>query len=418
MKPSPFTPKAFPSLPPIEGFDMAVAKAGIKYEGRTDLWVLRGVPGTEIAGVFTKNKCPGAPVDWSRTALNAPVEPDAPRLILVNSGTANVFAGQKGRDAVIACAQGLSGTFGGRAESVFLSSTGVIGVALEAAKVRAKFPEMLAAMHSDGWEAAAHAIMTTDTYAKGAHIRTEIDGHSVQINGIAKGSGMIAPDMATMLAYIATDASIGQTALQEILSDCVDISFNAITVDSDTSTSDTVLLAASGTVTPDKIVTASDPRLTGFKAALKTLMLDLAHQIVKDGEGASKFVEIEITSAVDDKSAKTIALSVANSPLVKTAIAGEDANWGRLVMAVGKAGEPADRDRLSIRLGDILLAKDGAPYAGYTEAQGAAYMQRSELKISIDLGLSTNSGVATGYARVWTCDFTHAYIDINADYRS
>lgn len=412
MKPSPFTPNAFPKLPRIKGFQMAVAQAGIKYAGRTDVWVLIGQAGTEIAGVFTKNKCPGAPVDWSRLALNVKQDKTVPRLILVNSGTANVFAGQKGRDAVSQSATALAHEFGGSPEAVFISSTGVIGVPLDASKVTAKFPQMKSELTEDGWADAAQAIMTTDTYPKGAHARAVIDGVDISINGIAKGSGMIAPDMATMLGYIATDAAISQKALQDILIELANRSFNAITVDSDTSTSDTVLLAASGQAGHARIEEAHDPRLKDFKRALGALMLDLAHQIVKDGEGASKFVEIEVTHAVSDLSAKNIAMSVANSPLVKTAIAGEDANWGRLIMAVGKAGEPAERDLLSIRLGDILLARRGAPNEDYTEEEGAHYMKNSELKISIDMGLGE------GCATVWTCDFTHAYIDINADYRS
>jgi len=412
MTPSPFKPKKFPDLPPINGFEMAVAEAGIKYEGRTDLWLLKAHESTEIAGVFTKNKCPGAPVDWSRKALKSARTPLAPRLILVNSGTSNVFAGQKGRDAVIESAVGVTEIFGGQPESVFLSSTGVIGVALDASKLTAQFPDMAKSLTADGWADAARAIMTTDTYPKGAHAKAQIDGVEVSINGIAKGSGMIAPDMATMLGYIATDAVIGQSALQDILSTITEKSFNAITVDSDTSTSDTVLLAASGQAGHLKIEKSDDPRLSEFISALEGVMLDLAHQIVKDGEGASKFVTIHVTSAVSDASAKTIAMSVANSPLVKTAIAGEDANWGRLIMAVGKAGEPAERDLLSIKLGDIFLAQNGAVSANYTEHQGAEYMKRSELEISIDMGLG--SGLAT----VWTCDLTHGYIDINADYRS
>lgn len=412
MKLSPFTPEAFPKLPPIKGFEMAVAQAGIKYEGRTDVWLLQGQAGTEIAGVFTKNKCPGAPVDWSRLALNFKPDKTQPRLILVNSGTANVFAGQKGRDAVTRSATALAEVFGGVPEAVFISSTGVIGVPLDASKVTAKFPQMKADLTGDGWADAAQAIMTTDTYPKGAHAKAVIDGVQVSINGIAKGSGMIAPDMATMLGYIATDAVIAQNALQDLLLELTNTSFNAITVDSDTSTSDTVLLAASGQAGHALIEDVKDPRLQDFKKVLSSLMLDLAHQIVKDGEGASKFVEIEVTSAVSDLSAKNIAMSVANSPLVKTAIAGEDANWGRLIMAVGKAGEPAERDLLSICLGDILLANQGAPNEHYTEEQGANYMKNSEIKISIDIGLGA------GRSTVWTCDFTHAYIDINADYRS
>lgn len=409
---SPFAPAAFPTLPPLAGFDMATAEAGIKYRGRTDVWVLRGQPGTQVAGVFTQNKCPGAPVDWSRMALTQVIDTDAPRLVLVNSGTANVFAGQAGIKAVQESARGMANVFGGTPAAVFISSTGVIGVPLEASKITDKLPVMLANMTADGWDGAARAIMTTDTYAKGATRTAKIGNTVVTINGIAKGSGMIAPDMATMLAYIATDATLPQTVLQALLNRLTESTFNAITVDSDTSTSDTLMLLASGATAHTVIISADDPALSDFKAALNDLMQDLALQIVKDGEGASKFVTLHIKGAVSDASAKIIGLSVANSPLVKTAIAGEDANWGRLVMAVGKAGEPADRDTLSLYIGPHLLAKHGQPADGYTEADGATYMKRAEIEITIDLGLGT------GASTVWTCDFTHGYIDINADYRS
>lgn len=410
-KTSPFAPKAFPRLPAIAGFDMAVAEAGIRYHARTDLWVLRGMPGTAVAGVFTKNKCPGAPVDWSRAALNIEGG-DAPRLILVNSGTANVFTGQKGRDAVRETAKDLARIFGGKPEAVFTASTGVIGEALEASKVTAQFPAMADRMSADGWEQAARAIMTTDTYPKGASYTAQIDGVPVTINGIVKGSGMIAPDMATMLGYMATDANIAQSALQDMLSDLIRTSFNAITVDSDTSTSDTVMLAASAAAGHAPITEASDLRADSFKAALSDLMQDLALQVVKDGEGASKFITIDISGAVSDHSAHRIGLSIANSPLVKTAIAGEDANWGRIIMAVGKAGEPAERDLLTIHIGPHLLAENGEPSESYTEEAGSAYMKQAEIEIRVDLGLGE------GKATIWSCDLTHGYIDINADYRS
>lgn len=412
MKISPFAPDNFPHMPAIRGFDMATAEAGIRYQGRTDLWVLRGQPGTQVAGVFTRNAMPGAPVDWSRQALKSPMSADDPRLVVVNSGTANVFTGEVGRQAVVETAEAAAKCFGGVSEGVFLASTGVIGEALEASQVTAQFPTMKQEMLPDGWEAAARAIMTTDTYAKGATRQADIDGVPVTLNGIAKGSGMIAPDMATMLAFIATDAKLSQELLQQLLSEITNVTFNAITVDSDTSTSDTVLLLASGAAEHAPVSDISDPRLESFKTALQDIMQDLALQIVKDGEGASKFVTLTITGAVSDSSARKIGLSVANSPLVKTAIAGEDANWGRLIMAVGKAGEPADRDRLSIWMGPHLLAEKGGAATSYVEEQGATYMKRSELEIRIDIGLSD------GRATVWTCDFTHAYIDINADYRS
>lgn len=389
---------------------MATAEAGIRYKGRTDLWVLRAEVGTTIAGVFTKNLCPGAPVDWSRKALN--ITTDGPSLVIVNSGTANVFGGQKSRDAVIETAEGAAKIFGLDAEAIQLASTGVIGVPLEASKLVDKFPEINKTLRADGWEDAARAIMTTDTHPKGATATAEIKGTKVTLNGIAKGSGMIAPDMGTMLAYIATDAAISKPALQDMLSELVETSFNSITVDSDTSTSDTLLLLASGQAENAMCKDANEPCLTGFKQALHSVMKDLALQIVKDGEGITKFVTIHISGAVSDASAKNIGLSIANSPLVKTAIAGQDANWGRIVMAVGKAGEPAERDKLSIWIGPHLLAERGEAAADYTEAQGAAYMKESEIDIRVDLGLGE------GEAEVYTCDLTHGYIDINADYRS
>ena len=407
---SPFAPKGFPNLPPLAGFEMATAEAGVKYRGRTDLWVLRAEAGTQVAGVFTQNLCPGAPIDWSRKALKTQTE--GPRLVVVNSGTANVFGGQKSRDAVVETAQGVAAQFGCSAESVFLASTGVIGEPLDASKVVAKFPEMKAGLDPNGWEAAARAIMTTDTHAKGATAMAKIDGVEIGINGIAKGSGMIAPDMATMLSFVATDAKIAQPVLQTLLTELTQTTFNAITVDSDTSTSDTLLLLASGAADHSEISDISDPRLSAFKQALETVLHDLAMQVIKDGEGLTKFVTINVTGAVSDISAKRVGMSIANSPLVKTSIAGEDANWGRVVMAVGKAGEPAERDKLSIWMGPHLLAEQGQVAADYTEEHGAAYMKEDEISIKVDLGLGE------GTSTVYTCDLTHSYIDINADYRS
>lgn len=407
---SPFAPKAFPNLPPIKGFEMATAEAGVKYQGRTDLWILRAQPGTNVAGVFTQNLCPGAPVDWSRKALAE--QTNGPRLVVVNSGTANVFGGQKSRNAVVETAEGIAAQFSCSPESVFLASTGVIGEPLDASKVTAKFPEMKAGLHADGWEAAACAIMTTDTHAKGAAASAEIEGVTVQINGIAKGSGMIAPDMATMLSFVATDAKIAQPVLQSLLTELTQTTFNAITVDSDTSTSDTLLLLASGAAEHSEITDLLDPRLSAFKSALNEVLHDLAMQVIKDGEGITKFVTIYVSGAVNDLSAKRVGMSIANSPLVKTAIAGEDANWGRIVMAVGKAGEPAERDKLSIWMGPHLLAENGQVAQNYTEAAGTAYMKNDEIDIKVDLGLGEGQSV------VYTCDLTHGYIDINADYRS
>ena len=389
---------------------MATAEAGVKYKGRTDLWVLEAQAGSQVAGVFTQNLCPGAPVDWSRKALA--VETHGPRIIVVNSGTANVFGGQKSRDAVVETANGAAAHFECDAESVLLASTGVIGEPLDASKVVAKFSEMKSNLTPDGWEAAAQAIMTTDTYPKGASANAVIDGVSVRINGIAKGSGMIAPDMATMLSYVATDANIAKDVLQSLLSELTQTSFNAITVDSDTSTSDTLLLIASGAAQHDIIANIDDPRLANFKTALDSVLFDLAMQIIKDGEGITKFITIEVSGAVSDISAKRVGMSIANSPLVKTAIAGEDANWGRIVMAVGKAGEPAERDKLSIWMGPHLLAQKGQRQESYTEQDGSDYMKNSEIIIKVDLGLGV------GQSTVYTCDLTHGYIDINADYRS
>ena len=410
-KTSPFAPAAFPDLPALDGFDMATAKAGVKYKGRTDLWVLRGAPGTKVAGVFTKNKCPGAPVDFSRKALSVDAGDD-PRFVVVNSGTANVFTGQVGRDAVQQTAQGIADTFGGEPEAVFIASTGVIGEPLKAEKLTSQFPDMMARMTGDGWEDAARAIMTTDTYAKGASATAMIGETQVTINGIVKGSGMIAPDMATMLGYIATDANIAQNALRDMLSELTETTFNSITVDSDTSTSDTVMLLASCKAGNEQITDPWCASSDDFFQALRSVMLDLALQVVKDGEGASKFITIKVTGATDSKSARAIGLSVANSPLVKTAIAGQDANWGRIVMAVGKAGEPAERDKLTITLGPHTLATAGELAPDYKESDGAAYMKNDEITLGIDLALGK------GAATVWTCDLTHGYIDINADYRS
>lgn len=407
---SPFAPSQFPKLPPLAGFLMATAEAGVRYKGRTDLWVLKADAGTSVAGVYTQNLCPGAPIDWSRKALG--IKSDGPKLVIVNSGTANVFAGQKSRDAVVETAEGAATIFDVERDTIQLASTGVIGEALDAFKLVDKFSEIKGNFNADGWEAAARAIMTTDTYAKGSTATAKIGDTAVRINGIAKGSGMIAPDMATMLAYVATDAAIPQTVLQEILSEQVQTSFNAITVDSDTSTSDTLLLLASGAAGNKACISSDDPCLTEFKQALQVVLKDLALQVVKDGEGLTKFITVNVSGAVSDKSAKNVALSIANSPLVKTAIAGEDANWGRIVMAVGKAGEPAERDTLSVWMGPHLLAERGEVAEDYTEEDGARYMKNDSINIRVDLGMGE------GAAEIYSCDLTHGYININADYRS
>ena len=410
---SPLAPKNFPTMPPVAGFDMAVAEAGVRYEGRTDLWVLRGQAGTTLAGVYTKNNMPGAPIVWSRKALVAgnKYESDV-QLVVVNSGTANVFTGEVGKQAVLETASGAAAVFGGAANTVQIASTGVIGEPLDASKVTSQFSKMESRMQGDGWAEAARAIMTTDTYAKGSTAAAEIAGVRVTINGIAKGSGMIAPDMATMLAYVATDALLPRDVLQSLLSEMTQTTFNSITVDSDTSTSDTLLLLASGAAGGPEIEDASDPRLKDFRTKLHEVLLDLALQIVRDGEGATKFIEIKVSGAQSNDSAHRIGLVLANSPLVKTAIAGEDANWGRIVMAVGKCGEPADRDKLSIRFGEHIIAENGFVAEGYKESDAAQYMKRQDLVLGVDIGLGS------GEAVVYTCDLTHGYIDINADYRS
>ncbi|MEM5583764.1 bifunctional glutamate N-acetyltransferase/amino-acid acetyltransferase ArgJ [Roseibium sp. AS2] len=408
---SPLAPKSYPEMPEIRGVQFATAAAGIKYKGRTDVLLATVAEGTAIAGVFTRSKCSSAPVDWCKDRTGG----GKARALLVNSGNANAFTGKKGKAAVELSAQIVSTALDCSEAEIFLASTGVIGEPLAAEKFSSVVDDLKAGQGSAGWLDAARAIMTTDTYPKVATASAEIDGVGVTINGIAKGAGMIAPDMATMLSFIFTDAPVAADVLQALLSGEVDGSFNAVTVDSDTSTSDTVLLFATGAAAADGIepVTAlDDPRVAVLRAALGDVMIDLAHQIVRDGEGARKFVEIRVEGAESDPSAKKIALSVANSPLVKTAIAGEDANWGRVVMAVGKAGEPADRDRLAIWFGDVRVAVEGERDAAYSEDAASAVMKEEDIVIRIDLGLGT------GQASVWTCDLTKEYVAINGDYRS
>lgn len=408
---SPLAPKTVPEMPPIAGVRFATAEAGIKYKNRTDVLLVALDEGTEVAGVFTRSKCPSAPVEWCRGALAG----GRARALLVNSGNANAFTGLKGRETVRVSAEHAGRALGVEPGTVFLASTGVIGEPLDPAKFAAVLDDTAGRLADGPWIDAARAIMTTDTFPKVATRTVAIAGVPVTINGIAKGAGMIAPDMATMLSFVFTDAPIAAPALQAMLSKGVEGSFNAITVDSDTSTSDTLILFATGaaeTRGAPRIADAADERLAGFRAALDDLLLDLAHQVCKDGEGARKFVEVTVTGAVDDASAKTIALSIANSPLVKTAIAGEDANWGRVVMAVGKAGEPADRDRLSIWFGDVRVAVEGARDPGYSEAAASAEMEREDVRVRADIGLGD------GRATVWTCDLTKEYVAINGDYRS
>lgn len=401
---SPLAPAAFPDLPVIDGVRFGTAAAGVKYEGRTDVMLALLDPGTAIAGTFTKSSTRAAPVLDCQSKIGGAADGGA--AILVNAGNANAFTGRKGVEAVDAITKAVSEICGIAQQRVFTSSTGVIGEPLPFERVTAVISQVEQAASADGIASAAKAIMTTDTFPKGASAVVDLGGKAVSIAGIAKGSGMIAPDMATMLVYIFTDAAIDQDALQTLVGQHTETTFNCITVDSDTSTSDSLIVAATG---------ASGIDVTGnsdFDAALNAVMLDLAHQVVRDGEGATKFVEITVTGAATDADAKTHALAIANSPLVKTAIAGEDPNWGRIVMAVGKSGAPADRDRLSIRFGDIQLAKDGWRAADYSEEDAAAHMNGENIVISVDIGMGD------GRATVWTCDLTHGYIEINADYRS
>ncbi|SHE29898.1 glutamate N-acetyltransferase [Ruegeria intermedia] len=403
-KVSPLAPAAFPDLPVIDGVRFATVAAGVRYQGRTDVMLAVLDPGTAVAGVFTRSATRAAPVLDCQDKIGGPS--DGPAAILVNSGNANAFTGQYGRASVEQITAAVAQATGVAQNRVFTSSTGVIGEPLPHDRIVARLDELTAGLRADALEQAARAIMTTDTFPKGASARVEIDGKTVSVAGIAKGSGMIAPDMATMLVYIFTDAKIDQSALQRMLAEQTDRTFNCITVDSDTSTSDSLLLCATG---------ASGVEVTGnadFARALESVMLDLAHQVVKDGEGATKFVEIRVTGAASDADAKVHGMAIANSPLVKTAIAGEDPNWGRVVMAIGKSGAAADRDKLSIRFGDILVAEKGWVSPTYREEDAAAYMKGQELVIAVDLGLGE------GKATVWTCDLTHGYIEINADYRS
>jgi glutamate N-acetyltransferase / amino-acid N-acetyltransferase len=408
---SPLAPSAYPDMPAIEGVRFATGAAGVRYAGRTDLLLALFDEGTQVAGVFTKSKCPSAPVEWCKAHLTG----GKARALLVNSGNANAFTGKDGKEAAKFSAKLVCAATGAPERQIFLASTGVIGEPLDARKFDGVLASLAANVRADGWMDAARAIMTTDTYPKLATRRAVIDGVETHIAGFAKGAGMIAPDMATMLSFVVTDAAIAAPVLQKLLSKSVEDSFNSITVDSDTSTSDTLLLFATGKAAArgaPKIDAAGDRRLKDFKRALDEVLLDLAHQVVKDGEGARKFVKVAVEGAASAKAAKRIALSIANSPLVKTAIAGEDANWGRIVMAVGKAGEAADRDRLAIWFGDVRVAHKGQRDPNYDEAEISEIMKRSEIDIRV------NVGVGDGAARVWTCDLTKAYVEINGDYRS
>jgi glutamate N-acetyltransferase/amino-acid N-acetyltransferase len=397
-----------PELPPLAGMRMAAGEAGIRYRGRTDLLLAEFAPGTTVAGVFTSNKCPGAPVDWCRAALKS----GKARGLVVNAGNANVFTGKAGAQAARRSAEAAAALLGCRPRDVFLASTGVIGQVLPDDKITAALPALHARLDADGWEDAARAIMTTDTFPKAATRTATIGGAEVRITGIAKGSGMIAPDMATMLCFVATDARIPPPALQKLLIRANGRTFNTTTVDSDTSTSDTVLLFATGQARHGRVPVEGGAMLGDFARALEAVLHDLALAVVRDGEGAQKLVRIDVSGAVSAKSAKRIGLAIANSPLVKTAIAGEDANWGRIVMAVGKAGEPADRDRISVAMGGVWMARKGGVVEGYDEAPVVAHIKGREIHVEVDLGLGR------GAATVWTCDLTHGYIDINGSYRS
>ena len=405
---SPLAPARFPDLPAIKGLELAVAASGTTYKGRDDLMLMRFAEASQLAGVFTRSAMAAAPVDWTRAQLAK----GHGRAVLVNAGNANAFTGQQGVASIQHCTETLADQLGLAATDILTASTGVIGEPLDMGGLAACFGQLGDSLGQASWEMAANAIRTTDTFPKGASASCQIAGQTVTLCGIAKGSGMIAPDMATMLGFIATDAVLDQPVLQACLTAATRQSFNAITVDSDSSTSDMVLLGATGQAGHPPVTSAEDPELAGFRAALLEVMQDLACQIVRDGEGASKFITIDVTGAASEASAHKIGLAIGNSPLVKTAIAGEDANWGRIVMAVGKAGEPADRDRLKISIGGIVIAAKGQRVADYDEAPVTAHMKQDSIHIAVDLGLGS------GAARIWSCDLTHGYISINADYRS
>jgi glutamate N-acetyltransferase/amino-acid N-acetyltransferase len=408
---SPLAPTSVPQMPGIAGVRLATAAAGIRYAERTDVLLAILDKGTTVAGVFTRSKCPSAPVEWCRAKLSG----GKARALVVNSGNANAFTGRDGREAAKFTAQLAAKALGCKPAEVFLASTGVIGEPLPASRFGGVMDDLAAKARPGAWLHAAKAIMTTDTFPKLSTAKTSIGKTVVTIAGIAKGAGMIAPDMGTMLSFVFTDAPIAAHALQKLLKDAVEDTFNAVTVDGDTSTSDTLLAFATGAAAAQgapKIAKAGDRRLRGFREALQMVLADLAEQVARDGEGARKLVEIVVEGAVSKRSARRIALSIANSPLVKTAFAGEDANWGRVVMAVGKAGEPADRDKLSIWFGAIRVAHKGARDPSYDEAAVSEVMKKPQITLKVALGLGK------GRDRVLTCDLTKEYIAINGDYRS
>jgi glutamate N-acetyltransferase/amino-acid N-acetyltransferase len=405
---SPLAPEGFPAIPPVAGARFAALEAGVRYRGRPDLALIELAPGTAVAGVLTRSTTAGHPVLWCREVLPH----GRARAVIVNAGNANVFRGAEGDAAVRAEAEAVAAALGCRQDEVLVASTGVIGERLPVERITAQVGELVAGLRADAIEAAARAIMTTDTFPKGACATADIGGAAVTVAGIAKGSGMIAPDMATMLAFVVTDAALPADILRALLRESADASFNAITVDSDTSTSDTLLLFATGRAGHPPVEGTGDAALAGFRGALLAVLTDLAHQVVKDGEGAQKFIAVAVRGAQDDASARRVGLAVANSPLVKTAIAGGDANWGRVVMAVGKSGEPVEMARLGIAFGGHPVARDGAAVPGLDEAPVAAHLAGREIAIEVVVG------AGPGSATVWTCDLTHGYIDINADYRS
>jgi glutamate N-acetyltransferase / amino-acid N-acetyltransferase len=407
---SPFAPKTYATLPAIAGCRLSTGMAGVKYKNRTDVMVMVFDDAVTVAGALTTSKCPSAAVDLCRTNLVGGVA----RALVVNSGNANAFTGAEGRASAESTAAETAKLIGCKASEVFVSSTGVIGEPLDALKINAVLPDIIKSARGEAWYDAARAIMTTDTFPKVASISVQIDGAKVTFNGFAKGAGMIAPDMATMLAYVVTDAPVGRDVLQAEVSRLVKGSFNAITVDSDTSTSDTLLVFATGKakLKGGTIVESSDSRIAAVRKTLKAVFANLSQQIICDGEGITKLIEVQVTGAKSAKSAKRIALSIANSPLVKTAIGGGDANWGRIVMAVGKAGEPADRDSLAIWFGPHQVASNGLRHEGYNEADVSTYMQNRKVMVRADIG------IGKGKAKVWTCDLTQDYVIINGDYRS
>lgn len=405
---SPLAPKSFPKLPEINGVKLGAAQCGIKYKDRVDVMVAELSEGTVAAGVFTKSKTASANIWWGKDA----VKHGKGRVLVVNSGNSNAFNGKCGEDSVARIVDACADLWNCDKEAVFPSSTGVIGQPLPDEKITSALKGIQEKLSVNSWEDAARAIMTTDTYPKAATRTAKIGGVLVTINGIAKGSGMIAPDMATMLSYVFTDACISHSALQEMLSVGVEDSFNSITVDSDTSTSDTLMVFATGKAGNKEVTDANATDAKDFRAAMDSLLLELAHLVVKDGEGASKFISIKVTGAEDKRAAKVIGMAIANSPLVKTAIAGEDANWGRLVMAVGKSGEQANRDKMAVTIGGVNIVKDGQLNPSYVEEKVTQHMRGQNIDLEVYVG------VGSGEHMVWTCDLTYDYIRINADYRS